>query len=589
MRRSPSIDTQFSRLGKNREPGVPTIGNINKEDSAVKRRWLPRDCAMLFLLATVVSLPYVFKLGFYLDDWDTMAALSHARAQNVLAMQRQLVAIDDDMAVRPAQSLYLVLAFKQFGTNPLPYHAIETFEVALASVLLYVVAAELRLGRLHAFTFAFLFASLPQYSTDRFWVSAQQISQSMILALLGILALLRWMRSSGARGWFWLVVATIAIAVSLLSYEVCLGLISIALIGTAYRKMSAYRKDGISRFRVLAGMGLAISLLVALGLIKIHHEHRIVYHHNLSRLLGHLVAMATHFFTQAFFFNFWTYLIALPHTLRSLFAQSAIDGQMILAAVLISAAASVYMMFTFADTPETGRRLYLAMIAAGPLFFWIGALLLAPQRDYNFVTPSSGNRVAMASALGPAFVWLGLIGLLCSLVLNKKRQRVAFALFAGVAGGLNLLIVLGNAHYWVLAAHRQDVVLATVRQNMPALPTHSTLILDGFCPYEGPGPVFESNWYATGALRLTRNDETLFADILSEQLGWDSKGVHSLVPGEDYRAYPYRSNLYVYNTVTRQFVQLTSESRLIGYLNTHPPRSAGDCPHWEYSNGVKIF
>jgi hypothetical protein len=67
-------------------------------------------------------LPYLFKLGFYSDDWTYQAALARSSGQGFGTMIRALLKSDPGMLVRPVQTAYLTLGFQVFGRHPTAYH-----------------------------------------------------------------------------------------------------------------------------------------------------------------------------------------------------------------------------------------------------------------------------------------------------------------------------------------------------------------------------------------------------------------------------------------------------------------------------------
>jgi hypothetical protein len=212
------------------------------------------DSLMLFGVVLFSALPYLFGLGFYSDDWAFQAMLDHASGQGVGAIFQQLLTHDASTIVRPVQVVYLVLGFEMFGRHPLPYHLVNTVVLGLAVVFLYLGLKEIRLGRWLAFVVAVVFGLLPHYSTDRFWIASHQATLSMAFAFIGIYALSRSMRLETSNTARWLALAVLALVLSILSYEVALGLIIASLLITGWRGYVETRKDTQRRFSNLAGV-----------------------------------------------------------------------------------------------------------------------------------------------------------------------------------------------------------------------------------------------------------------------------------------------------------------------------------------------
>lgn len=188
-------------------------------------RSVMQDCVFLFSVVFLSALPYLFKLGFYSDDWDYQEVLTRFSGQGIGAMLRELVESDPTMKLRPIQSAYLVLSFKIFGRQATPYHVVNIVMLGLVTVLLYLVLRELPLERWTAFVVALTFSLLPHYSSDRIWISAVQAPLCMAFAFLGVYALLRSLRREGKYSNTWVALAVLSFVLSVLSYEVALGLI----------------------------------------------------------------------------------------------------------------------------------------------------------------------------------------------------------------------------------------------------------------------------------------------------------------------------------------------------------------------------
>jgi hypothetical protein len=222
------------------------------------------DCVFLFVIVVLSALPYLFRLGFYSDDWDTVATFSHLSGQRLGAMFHYL-ATDPDMLLRPVQATFLVLGFKLFGRHALPYHIFNTALLGALTVCLYLTLRELQAQRWLAFAIALVSGLLPHYSTDRIWVSSQQAILCMTFALIGICALFRSIRPEEHHPKMWLVLAAFALVLSILSYEVALGLIAASVGMIAWRKYRDTRAS--SRTAIgLGGIAATAAVLLLVGM-----------------------------------------------------------------------------------------------------------------------------------------------------------------------------------------------------------------------------------------------------------------------------------------------------------------------------------
>ncbi len=120
------------------------------------------------------------------------------------------------------------------------------------------------------------------------------------------------------------------------------------------------------------------------------------------------------------------------------------------------------------------------------------------------------------------------------------------------------------------------------------MPPQSILILDGVCPYLGPGIVFEANWDLAGALEILYRDPTLQANVVTPSLRLGDKGVSVwLYDTETY--YPYGERLLLYDFRRKATYRFDNVEKARSYFETlHADRSNG-CPQGREGFGVPVF
>ena len=153
-------------------------------------------------------------------------------------------------------------------------------------------------------------------------------------------------------------------------------------------------------------------------------------------------------------------------------------------------------------------------------------------------------------------------------------------------GGSGFLIVNVIAQFWQEAYGREQRVLAAIQRRFPTLPPHSTLLLDGVCPYAGPAVVFESNWDLKGALHTYYRDPTLKADVVTPRLSVTDAGIVTIIYGQP-TTYPYDPGLFVYHAGTGEVWPLPDVASARAYFASVP--SSGRCPAAVEGVGVPLF
>lgn len=548
------------------------------------------DCVVLFCVNVFSTLSYLFRLGFYSDDWAYQGVLAHSSARGIGAMLKELLKVDQGLLIRPVQIAYLVLGFKAFGRHATPYHLVNSVVLGLVTVFLYLVLTELRTGRWLAFVVAVVFGLLPHYSTDRFWIASQQATLSMAFAFLGIYALLRSVRPKEESSRKWAVLAVLALALSILSYEVALGLIVVTLGMIGLVRYIGTHAPSRSAFRSLGGVIGASVVLLLIGIIKIRMQERITFNsHHFLAFLPRLGGLVWHAAVQAVEFNLWTYGVRMPAVLISLYRHSALSLAAVCSASIIALLVAVYLWRCMGRFTIPDRRACLRLVAIGFLLFALGYGLFFPYADTDFSSTGVDNRVAIASALGVPCVLAGILGLAFSILKSQVARSRACAVAIGLICGANCLVVNGLSFFWVEAGSQQSAILRTIASSVRSLPSGSVLLLDGFCRYIGPGIVFETDWDSTGAIRLLLGDNSLTGDVVSPNLRLRDATVQTTIYGGEEGNYPYGNHLFVFNMQRKTLTSWPSKEVAIANLGATNPSQDSGCPAGKEGIGTKVF
>ncbi|MDI6772973.1 MAG: hypothetical protein QME77_10375 [bacterium] len=497
-----------------------------------------RDCAFLSALVVLSLVLYVGRLGFYGDDWSYLSWFGAAPHQSLLGRFDFLYSptgTGNWVRIRPVQILHLAALYTLFDVRPLGYHLVNGAVFLCATLLLYLALSEIGLPRLLSLAVTAVYAMLPHYSTDRFWMAAFQANLSMALYFLSLCASLKALRAGRTWLWVWQAVGVVTLAASILAYEVVLGFAYAGLVLIWYRghqlSSSPSAPPAPSRTPVLLAVNLAVLLPITAWKLflgaPLGMQTGLVQH--LSFILR--TAVGLHYgrddygfnIKQAVLVNFGTYGIGLPRVAWKAAFDYADPAILIVAGV----AGVIVFAHLYGVANRAGRtppRNLLRMFLAGLLVFGLGFAVFLATVAIQFSPTGITNRTAIAAALGVALCLVALACLVGELLCPRLRPLV-LALLLALVSAAGLLINNAIARFWIAAYEKQQLVLADIRRHIPTLPSHSTLILDEVCPYVGPGIVFESSWDLTGALRMLYGDMTLQADVTSARLGVGKDGI----------------------------------------------------------------
>ena len=544
------------------------------------------DCVVLFCLIVLSALPNLFRLGFYADDWYYYATFAGSLGHGFGTEFRALSSADPNLVMRPVQLIYYVLSFKAFGLQGLPYHLVSTAIFGLAIVLFFLMLTELRVGRGLAFAIAVVFGLLPHYSTDRIWISSQQVTLCMAFAFLGICASSRSVRAEEEHRTAWAFLAFLALALSILSYEVAFGMVAASLGVIGWRSYRDSRALSNRTLRTLGGIaGTAVVLLIVI-LTKFRMQKNVSYHHH---FFTHFRGLIWHAIVQAFQFNLWTYFLNMPVVLAGLYRHSALSFVAAAMATVLFSLVTAYLWWAMKPSEIPTWRMCLWLIVVGFGLFALGYCLFLSSIDTNFSSAGLANRAAIGSAPGAACVLVAIAGLMCSAIKSDVVRARMFSFAIGTICGVYCLVLSGITSFWADAASQQSEILRSVAANVRSLPQESVLLLDGFCKYSGPGIVFEGSDDTTSAIELTLNDFSLSSDVISSNMHFGEAAVETTMYGQLSGHYPYGNHLFIYNVQRQSLTVLPSKEASTAYLAAVNSTGDGSCPAAHEGDGARVF
>jgi len=540
-----------------------------------------RDCLFLALVVIISISFYISGLGFYGDDWALLASMKLSPDQSLAGMFAELTHYHDN-EIRPIQFLQIAVLYKIFGLNPLGYHLANGLFLLTGLVLLYFVMRKLRQPRVLALSVCTVYALLPNYSTDRFWISSSVANVSMCLFFLGILAHLRALDRRKYGYWGWETFAILCVIGSGFAYEVFLPLFLLAAailfiseLHADTRRSASVRTIGKAALRQAP---ILISVAV-IGLIKALWAPRVP---------ADLEVISYLFWTgrailKAVLVSYGYHLLLMPATVRYAlihYANPALVATAALTGVLV-----FVRFYTLPDKPASSaarsRARMFAYVGCGIALFVAGYSLFPLDPAEN----GANNRTAIAGTLGVAVSVVGLLGLLTSFAPEVWRRALFSATIALICVG-GVLIIDAVAKFWIASYRLQAKILSEIHEHIKFIPDGSTLILDGVCPYYGPAPVFRSPWDLSGALSLLYGHADIGANIVTRSATITEKGLAATE--ERPMTYPF-GQLYVYHYGRKKTYVLPDFAAAQSYFNDTSTDRASRCPADVYGNGVDVL
>jgi len=563
--------------------------NILPTFRTFKTFWYPasHDCLFLIVIAILSLCNYITSLGFYSDDWYLLSSMSLSPDQSLTGVFTAVSSTDHE--IRPVQFFEYAAPYKLFGLDPLGYHLLNGIFFSTGLVLLYLILVALRQPRVLALSIPVLYMLLPNYSTDRFWISAHATNISMCLTFLGIYAHLQALRRRKRGFWGWEAFAALCVIASGLTYEVFLPLV---LATTTFLFVSELATDWPHSVngRTIAKAALrqgAIVLAVVLPIfVKALWAPRAgFYTDSLSKdgIAGYIVYVS-HYIVKAFVYSYGYHLLELPSTAWHALRNYA-DSTTVITASVIGIVTFV-RLYTSWDLPSaaaiTSRAKMLMYLGCGIVLFIAGYSLvpLNPAKD------GINNRAAIAGTLGVAVSIVGLLGMLTSLAADRWRKAL-FSAVVGFIGMSGALVIDVLANFWVQSYRMQQELLSDIRAHIPAIPAGTTLLLDGVCPYNGPAHIFEAPWELSHALAIYYGHTGIEANIVKRGLTLGPNGV-SIPSGLGPTIHPF-GQLLVYHFARKASYALPDAQAAQSYFDNISTDRASRCPADFYGNGVDVL
>ncbi|MGH2521103.1 MAG: hypothetical protein ACRDH2_01255, partial [Anaerolineales bacterium] len=290
---------------------------------------------------------------------------------------------------------------------------------------------------------------------------------------------------------------------------------------------------------------------------------------------------------QALAVNYGDYGLGLPWAVLNLL-RAYPDVTILLLATLLGLTTFSYLVYTLRQEREAwpSRSVWLWVAALGLVVFGLGYTIFLTNYNVQFTPTGIANRTTMAAAIGVTLSLVGALGWVSTLLPARFHQRIFSALIALVCLGS---VIVNNtlAAFWVKASEQEQTILADIHERFPTLPTGSTLLLDGVCPYLGPAIVFESSWDLAGALLIHYHDYSLRADVVTPRLQIKPEGLTTSLYDVEY-TYPYE-NLLVYHAGQRLAFPLSDAEAARRYFEQYDPNFGGDCLPGHEGHGVPIL
>lgn len=521
-----------------------------------------QDCALLAIAVVLISALYVPRLGFYSDDWSFLRTFTLSDDQSLSGLVQSFFAADANTRARPVQALYLAVLYQLFGLNPAGYHVANTLVFLAGLCAFYFAAYRLSEDRMFSLAVVLVYSTLPHYSTDRFWYAAFQANLSMALYFFSLYCCLRQLTAVGAMYAAWSAGAILSMIASVLAYEVFIPffLLNCLLVAIKQWQLVKSSKAPYPRLGDLISLYFGPPLLIALA---VHFKHSVS-----SRGRPFEWSMLNDAVSAAFELTVGAYGANLPHILRTIF-RDYLDWPIVAIAVITATAIAFCLMHLAKKRrAQLAATSILAWAAVGSIVF--AGLSYAYFFRYSHVNTGIDNRVSNAATVCVALFLVSCLSLFLKL-LRRRSVGATFCITIGLVCGCGSLITNTIAAFWITASRAQAEVMEGLKTSWRSPLPGSSIFLHGFCPWIGPGIVFETDWDVTGAVGLAYRDRSLRGNVLRPWMSADEDGLRA---GDSFHSF---ASLYFYDVRSRQVRQIIDQGTALQLLRTLVEEDVSGC------------
>lgn len=517
--------------------------------------------ALLLTLVNILCfLPIMGKVGFYLDDWATMAYLHFApRNQGLVEFLKYYLVNDSRVQNRPLEVVHFGLLHWFGGGSPLHYHLFNLGLEILAAYLAYRIFVKVSGQKAISLIAALAFLLHPGHDSTHYWVICSSVTLSMVLYLVSLHFSLAFVDSSlelgrrRVRPWLFAILSAIFFLLSLLNYETLVPLASISvLLAVASTKQNDKTNTWSKAIR--NGFFVALTLLISIVMLLFYlkfvmpmlgkgYVHPAVLD---CRLMVATIARGSELNLPAALGEFMVEQIGAV-------LSSLNRSEWLRLTAIVSLCTGLTFWFRQIDTSKldsgstTGPEPEKVSLPA-PLLIAVGVVgviasysVFGLNSDYEPTYYTMVNRINAGATFASSLVILGLLKLV-PIMKSPSANRIAAGLLALIVGVIVACFTLTNfgmARPWLASWETQTTIRKNLLAQKDVLGKSPTLLLVNCPRYVMWSPVFDGVWDFGNMLRIGLNDFDVNANVISQRLSIDSTGVKDVARGYECGRYPF--------------------------------------------------
>lgn len=528
--------------------------------------------SLLALLAIVsvqllVFLPIVSRVGYYLDDWATLAYLHFAPKESLLSYLSYYFMNDGRVLIRPVEVLHFGLMQWYFPDSAFAQHLLNLGFESAAAFLTFLILR--RLTGISSFSLAasLLFLLHPGHDSTHYWVICASVGLSILLYLGSLYAAIRATdseTSGGKRSFLWLALSLLLFTTGLFNYETILPLcaMTVLIVFALNFPHKGFRRALSSSLphllvSVLAVVSLLLYLKVGVGLLGKGYDHAVTLE---PALMFNTISGGLNLNLGAAPWQFY-----FGQAQAALLGFSSSERVRLTCSLLITALVCALMRWKEPSQTVPSRMSVMVLLVVALISMVASYSIFGISRDYAPTLVTLVNRINAGAACISALIFFSFFYGLDYLLRGKKLlQTVIFSLVSLSLVCLYVLADWGQAKAWMVSWQTQSHIQRIVKdlhRSHSLLPGASLLLVN--CPrYVMCAPVFDGVWDFQNMVRVITGNEKASANVVSERLTLQKDGIADVSYGYECGKYPYKQ-LYLLLAPSGRLVQTPNASAFI--------------------------
>lgn len=525
-----------------------TVAKVNEKGvsspGAAGWHWLVA-LLVLALLEVICFAPIIRHVGFYLDDWATVAELNLLTG-DFFSRFTKLLVWDPRVTPRPVEALFFMLTYVSFGLKPLGWHILNQCLEVSGAFFFYMALFRLTARRTIALIAAATFLLYPSHDATHYWATCDAETFSTAFAMLSL-----WMTTLFAESKKPLhsLISIVAFNLAIYCYETLLPLVSLNIIFAALvmaRRMPV---------RAAARRALIMCLPFVLSVVALLVYSRLIAPNLGGRPQVHAIVLSPAVMGTALGeglkLNFPT--VSVPFFFSQILQYYQRDGlTACLVAIALEACLTAAGLFVLHQIDKSVDQVRydkpLPMVALGLYTIFISYTIFGLNPEYVPTLLTIVNRVNEGASVGVSMILAALLGWLATNSIASKHKGLAQALSCLTASLMIAFFALTNrglAIPWMLSWQLQKAVYDSVSAQKANLKDGASVILANCPRYVMWAPLFDGVWDFQAVIRLAAGNYKLNGGVVSERLVISQSGLKDISRGVLCGQYDFAPGLYL--------------------------------------------